>query len=105
VLDARYSRAAFLSSPDARALAGELAAVLTHRLRANATEEEEAAIIAELRALGHPLYSFDDFGCGGIWCDDWVTRRADGDMVLTLSYGNTREGEADAHADVEFRLR
>jgi hypothetical protein len=105
VLDVRYSRAAFLSSPDAPALARELAAVLTERLRANATGAEEAALIDELRALGHPLYSFDDFGCGGIWCDDWVTHRADGDMVVTLSYGTSLEGETSATAVVEFTLR
>jgi hypothetical protein len=66
---------------------------------------EEAALIDELRALGHPLYSFDDFGCGGIWCDDWVTCRADGDMVLSLTYGTPLEGEASATAVVEFTLR
>ena len=86
-IDERFSRAAFLAAVDPDGLAAELAAVLSARIVGSPTPDEEMRIIEDLRAIGHPLSSFDDRGEGGAWCDDWHTRRADGDMVLTIAYG------------------
>jgi len=62
-MDPRFSRKAFLAVPDAGALSAELAQHLTERLRTSEdSSREQKRIIADLRALGHDLYSWDESG-------------------------------------------
>lgn len=64
------------ASPEERlALMNELAAVLTARVRgAGDFEAEVAAIVGELRAQGHDLWSFDEDDGFQIWCPSWTAK-------------------------------
>jgi hypothetical protein len=81
----------------------ELSALLTQRLRAAVDPAaEEKLIVADLRSLGHDLWSFDDNGDGGAWCADW-TRPAPGPtLVLETTLGVDPESDVEAAARVSF---
>jgi hypothetical protein len=76
MLDSRFSRERFAAQDDPQELIGALSAALSGRLRgAEDPEQCIAWIIAELRELGHRLYSLDsDPGEFQIWTDDWTER-------------------------------
>jgi hypothetical protein len=60
-----------------RALCVRLGEELARRLAGAADFDAEArAIVEELRAAGHDLWSYDDDGEGyQVWCADWVGRQ------------------------------
>jgi hypothetical protein len=96
VLPARFSYHALVDADDRARLVGELAAALTARLQGVTDAESESyALIEELRALGHDLWSFDcSPGVGQHWCGDWVTPRRPFELLITFSYRPRSEAMA-----------
>jgi hypothetical protein len=96
VIEARFSRAAFDSAPDAEALSRELAAILVARLNASNTPGKEVArIIADLRALDHGLWSWDESDDGATWGGDYVKKPYPKQMMLRLYYPPSQPAEVD----------
>lgn len=87
-IDERYSRTSFDSAGGSQRLSGELARILTERLRrAAAPAEEVRSIVAALRSLGHDLCSWDeDEGCQ-TWGGDY-TRPQPNRMILEFRYAD-----------------
>ena len=72
-LGEQYSRRNFENSTDSVSLAQGLADLLTERLRgAKDARAEAGAIILDLKALGHELFSWDEASDGQTWGDDYV---------------------------------
>jgi len=72
-LGEQYSRRNFENLTDATPLAGNLAHLLTERLRNSADARAEAGVlISELKALGHELFSWDESTDWETWGDDYV---------------------------------
>jgi hypothetical protein len=87
VLDARFSAAAFAADPHPAIRAGELAGILTAYLDASGSAAQSwLPVIEALRALGHDLWSWDDFGDGAIWSYDYRKQREGAGLRLTVSY-------------------
>ena len=75
-LGKEYSRHSFENSSDSAALARNLADLLTDRLRrASDVRAEARALVAELRAVGHDLFSWDESTECETWGDDYVRPR------------------------------
>ena len=83
-----YERAEFLAA-DASAASGmcaRLANQISRRL-GQSTDFHSAcySVIAELRAGGHPLWSFDEGPDFQAWCDDWTNPIGGPTLTLQLS--------------------
>jgi len=107
-----FGRATFLAAdpPDVLAMCAELASLISRRLRESANFHAAGyAVIEELRAEGHPLWSFDqsegpDFQC---WCDDWTKPIGGPTLTLSLSapdYVEVSWGEPERHVSAETGL-
>ena len=72
MIDARFSRRAFEHSADPDELSRALSSVVLARL-VGATDpgSEARTIVEELRAIGHPLWSWDESVDFIIWGDDY----------------------------------
>jgi hypothetical protein len=85
-LGEQYSRRSFENSTDSAALSSGLTDLLTDRLRrADDPRGEARSIIAELKALGHELFSWDQSTDWETWGDDYG-RPKDTRIVLQLQY-------------------
>lgn len=63
-------------------LSSELSEVLTERLNAACDFHGNVqALVDELRALGHDLWSFDESHEFEAWCPNWVKRTGPGIIV------------------------
>jgi hypothetical protein len=83
----RFTKAAFSDADGATrdALCRDLERLLAARLEA--APDREAAleqVIAELRALGHDLWSFDQNDVFEVWCPDWHVPSGPG-IVVTFA--------------------
>jgi hypothetical protein len=90
----RYTRELFddATGEERARLMAELAQHLTGRLRGTADYEAEiVAMIAELRELGHDLWSFDADDGFQIWCSSWVGARANRGIILDFRWGREVE--------------
>lgn len=97
-LGERYSRHSFEKSPDREGLARDLAELLTERLRkAGDAGAEASAIVADLKLLGHELFSWDESLDFQIWGDDYV-RPGLHRMVVELRFAD----EDFASVSVDF---
>jgi hypothetical protein len=96
VLSAEYSRSAFETSADVAGLCRRLAHELTSRMRtASSAPAEVGTLVSQLRALGHPLFSWDsDGGEYEIWGGDYVNSESVR-MVLEFYYGEEDEPSVD----------
>jgi hypothetical protein len=95
MLDARFSYESFVSSSDRAALATELSAELTRRLRSSTRPASECyALIDELRQLGHDLWSFDESDDFQIWCADWTKPPRPFELLVELHYAEEQPSSA-----------
>ena len=70
-----------------------LANLIARRLRESADFHAAGySVIEELRAAGHPLWSFDEGPDFQAWCDDWT--KPVGGPTLTLSFSAPDQVEA-----------
>jgi len=87
----RFAKDAFVAADAVTraALCRELGDALAARVRDGAAV---ADLIAELRALGHDLWSFDGDGAGfEVWCPNWHTPTGPGIVVMFTTDGVTVE--------------
>src|SRR5215831_7552815 len=86
-----YERKAFLAAApaDIPAMCAGLANVISRRLGESAEFHAAGyAVIEELRAAGHPLWSFDEGPDFQAWCDDWTKPIGGPTLTLSLSAPN-----------------
>ena len=85
MLDKRFSRSEFLGVVEDGArtsLCSALGEVLSRRIRQSPAFGAEArACVAELRALGHDLWSFDESTDFQIWCPNYAQPTGPGIIV------------------------
>ena len=85
-LGQEYDRRSFEEAVPNEALSSRLAAVLTERLCLAADPAREARVmVAELKSLGHQLYSWDESDDFQIWGDDYV-RPGPNRIIVELRY-------------------
>ena len=88
----QFSKAEFLRKhgPDRATLCRDLAHVLSERLGSSGSDRDfhrkVQALVAELRLLGHDLWSFDESDDMEAWCPDWHTPTGPG-IVVTFRPG------------------
>jgi hypothetical protein len=96
-LGEQFSRRRFEDATDSDALAQSLSDVLTARLRTAAEAPSEAtALVAELKALGHELFSWDESLDFQTWGDDY-TRPKRRRIIIDLRYPEDEEPWAEVH--------
>lgn len=86
----RFSKATFDCTDEAgkMALAADLAGQLTERLRrASEFHEGVRALVEELRALDHDLWSFDESDEMEVWCPNYQTPSGPGIVVTFTTEG------------------
>ncbi|WP_144429607.1 hypothetical protein [Myxococcus hansupus] len=89
MLDPCFSYESFVQARDQKRLSRELEQVLAARLKSSATPDAEGyRMVAELRALGHDLVSFDEATDFQVWCGDWTNPKCPCELVVTISYGD-----------------
>jgi len=96
MLDGKFAREAFEGSGEPERLALELEATLERRFAAAADCFDAIhELVDELRALGHPIYSFDESDDFAIWCDDWVSPSSPNELIIDFRFaeGAAREVE------------
>jgi Zn-finger nucleic acid-binding protein len=95
-IEERFSRAEFDRSTNVSALSAALESILLARMRAVKDAEREVdAIVKDLRALGHDLWSFDQSSDGAVWGGDHKAQPHPNRMVLRFCY------PADGDLEVE----
>ena len=90
-----YERKTFLAAAPTQvsAMCASLAKLISRRLGESADFHAAGyAVIEELRAGGHPLWSFDERPDFQAWCDDWT--KPIGGPTLTLSLSSPNYVEA-----------
>ena len=83
-------------------LAQKLAQELTLRLRAaNDPGAECLQMVAELRTLGHDLWSFDESIDFQHWCGDWTKSSSAHELIVEFAYPE----DEPRRVDVTFQRR
>lgn len=106
MLASTFSRASFEEHPEPTALAAELARILSQRLRgASDSTSEATAILRDLKAIGHQLWSWDESTDFMVYGDDYM-RPGPTRFILTLNweeFDQDDSGTPDSpFASVEF---
>ena len=86
----RFTKAAFDKADprDRDRLAAELSGVLQERLRrAGEFHDGVKALVADLRALGHDLWSFDESDEMEVWCPNYQRPTGPGIVVTFTTEG------------------
>jgi hypothetical protein len=89
VLDHRFAYDNFVAATDAdrRRLADELAQELTRRVQASSDPAQAGYdCIADLKALGHDLWSFDESDDFQLWCGDWTAPKRSLELFVEVTY-------------------
>lgn len=82
-IDERFGATAFQRASSPQVLADDLAALLTARLVQEPAEKVVRAAVQELRAVGHPLASFDESDDFAIWYAEYPNQHR---FVVEFSY-------------------
>ncbi len=91
IMDETFSRAAFLETNERQALCRKLQSELESKLAG--PEEFETAVassVAQLKLLGHDLWSFDESDDFQAWCPNWHSPSGPG-LVITFYSDGTVE--------------
>ena len=98
MIEQRYSRPAFDRASDVADLSTALEALLHRRLEGAADRAAEVErIIADLRTVGHDLWSWDESGSAAVWGGDYVRRPYDKRLVLRVVYDEPGGVEVEVH--------
>lgn len=90
-LDSKFARSIFEQSPEQEELCQELAKILSTRLeKCEDLETEIATILADLKHLGHDLYSWGDSTDWQMWGDDYMSPPSKYRIILRFSYATHR---------------
>ena len=90
-----FRRANFdgLDEGDRDALCTRLAAAITKRVASSSHFHDRVhAVVSELRALGHDLWSFDEDDTFAIWCPNYAQAAGPGIVITFRSDGPTEVG-------------